>query len=295
MPPAATDKKVDKSYLSSAVDSINPWANSRAPTPTQESTNSSSGSGSKKAKKDELRPGLDTFAAGDPGDHSTTHLYGQSFRTYPADCPPLDVQWFHAVDVPKRKPRIERNRKGKASTTDTKPPVQPKKFSAFSSSDSRAIESRYQKLLEATEDHHEPGSVTGGRSSAARVKPDAPNISVGAGHGVTAATAGTRVPVNEDFLFDVDIEERELAPTYWLGPVYHGSSNQRSHVAVCIRTDLCPVRRGTWFFQEGSTLRSCEENLAAQLEEVCYQWIRRRLPLTCDAGLPQDAAMAVSE
>jgi hypothetical protein len=39
-----------------------------------------------------------------------------------------------------------------------------------------------------------------------------------------------KVPVNEDYLFDVDIERRELAPTYWLGPVYD-------------------VRRGTWFFQ----------------------------------------------
>ena len=35
---------------------------------------------------------------------------------------------------------------------------------------------------------------------------------------------------------------------YWLGPVYD-------------------VRRGSWFYQEGSTLRPCEENLAAQLEE----------------------------
>jgi hypothetical protein len=31
-----------------------------------------------------------------------------------------------------------------------------------------------------------------------------------------------KVPVNEDFLFDVSIEERELAPVYWLGPVYEG-------------------------------------------------------------------------
>ena len=57
-----------------------------------------------------------------------------------------------------------------------------------------------------------------------------------------------RVPVNEDYLFDVDIGERELGPVYWEGPVYE-------------------VRRGTWFYQEGSTLRPCEENLAAQLEE----------------------------
>lgn len=58
----------------------------------------------------------------------------------------------------------------------------------------------------------------------------------------------TKVPVNEDFLFDVDIERRELAPTYWFGPIYD-------------------VRRGSWFHQEGSNLRPCDENLANQLEE----------------------------
>ena len=66
----------------------------------------------------------------------------------------------------------------------------------------------------------------------------------------TSAEKGGRakVPVNEDFLFDVDIERRELAPTYWLGPIYE-------------------VRRGSWFYQEGSSLRPCDENLASQLEE----------------------------
>lgn len=56
------------------------------------------------------------------------------------------------------------------------------------------------------------------------------------------------MPVNEDFLFDVDIERRELGPVYWLGPIYE-------------------TRRGTWFYQEGSALRSCDENLSTQLEE----------------------------
>ena len=46
----------------------------------------------------------------------------------------------------------------------------------------------------------------------------------------TGKARTVKVPVNEDFLFDVDIERRELAPVYWLGPVYE-------------------VRRGTWFFQ----------------------------------------------
>ena len=59
---------------------------------------------------------------------------------------------------------------------------------------------------------------------------------------------GIKVPVNEDFLFDVDIDERELGPVYWEGAVYE-------------------VRRGSWFYSEGSTVRPCEENLAAQLEE----------------------------
>ena len=57
-----------------------------------------------------------------------------------------------------------------------------------------------------------------------------------------------KVPVNEDFLFDVDIDHRELAPTYWLGPIYD-------------------IRRGSWFYQEGTFLRPCDENLATQLEE----------------------------
>lgn len=64
----------------------------------------------------------------------------------------------------------------------------------------------------------------------------------------TEKGGSTKVPVNEDFLFDVDVQNRELAPAYWLGPIYD-------------------VRRGSWFYQEGSSLRPCDENLAGQLEE----------------------------
>ena len=59
---------------------------------------------------------------------------------------------------------------------------------------------------------------------------------------------GTTVPVNEDYLFEVDVENRELRPVYWLGPIYE-------------------VRRGLWFTQEGSHLKPCDENLAIQTEE----------------------------
>jgi hypothetical protein len=55
------------------------------------------------------------------------------------------------------------------------------------------------------------------------------NASVGA-QGGNIKSGGVMVPVNEDYLFDVDVEGRELGPVYWPGPVYD-------------------VKRGTWFYQ----------------------------------------------
>ncbi|EKJ69623.1 hypothetical protein FPSE_10219 [Fusarium pseudograminearum CS3096] len=232
MAPVAADKKTEKSYLSSAVDSINPWAASRSTTPIQKP----------KAEPDSLL----AAAPANPDDHSTTHLYGQSFRTYPSGCPPPKVQWFHAVDVPKRKPKLSR------STEPEQVSTLPKKFNAFSTSDSRALEAEYQKLLEKTESTRSQalGSTNvATRKRKAEVTGDATDDISDQAAGIPCSQpTGTRVPVNEDFLFDVDIESRELAPVYWLGPVYS-------------------VQRGTWFYQEGSNLRPCEENLAAQLEE----------------------------
>ncbi|OAR02599.1 hypothetical protein LLEC1_00341 [Akanthomyces lecanii] len=164
-------------------------------------------------------------------DHLTTPFHGQSFRRYPKGCPRPRVQWFHAVDVPKRTTLPPFETKG---VSEPKSIVKPKKFSAFSAEDSRRIEAQYQSLIEADEERrsmNEGAEAESQRSASDHTKED------------------TRVPVNEDFLFDVSIERRELSPVYWLGPVYE-------------------VRRGTWFFQDGSNLRPCEENLAAQVEEV---------------------------
>jgi len=137
------------------------------------------------------------------------------------------------IQVPKRKPAFLTGRRNKP-TAKEKPPVLPKKYAAFVPSDSRAIEEAYQKLLEEREDSSRDSSSFRGRA-ATRSSDILPSTS-------------THVPVNEDFLFDVAILQRELAPVYWLGPVYD-------------------VRRGTWFYQEGSNLRPCEENLASQLED----------------------------
>jgi hypothetical protein len=88
----------------------------------------------------------------------------------------------------------------------------PKKYSAFSKSDSKSIEIQYQRLLEAAEDD-------AGQAQEADVGPHASKQKRSLN-----ARIPTQVPVNEDFLFDVNIEERELGPVYWLGPIYEGET-----------------------------------------------------------------------
>ncbi|KAI0395417.1 DDHD domain-containing protein [Xylariaceae sp. FL0594] len=233
------ERKVEKSYLASAVESFNPWTSGRSTTPTLKDNPSQS------------QPKPSPPVAQRADDHATNTLYGQVFKKYPPDCPPLNVMWFHAVDVPKRKPQFLKPKKGKEE--ESTKPAAPKKFSAFSNVDSRSLENAYQKLLEEAETDRGKGlfrqhmrAHSSSRHPAPMSQEDAPNTSLDSD--ANSPSAGIRVPVNEDFLFDVDILQRELSPVYWLGPIYE-------------------VRRGTWFYQEGSLLRPCEENLAAQLEE----------------------------
>ncbi|GIJ88427.1 S23-interacting protein [Aspergillus pseudoviridinutans] len=166
--------------------------------------------------------GPDVLPRSQGEDHTVTNRHRLSLRHYPPDCPPLRVRWFYAVDSPKRKPPLSEHQK-----EEPKPLPAPKKFVPFSSKDSQAIESTFQKLSDveiAQEQTRKSGFLQETRKDL------------------------FTVPVNEDNLFDVDIERRELAPAYWIGPTYE-------------------VRRGTWFFQEGSAFKPCEENLATQLEE----------------------------
>jgi hypothetical protein len=107
----------------------------------------------------------------------------------------------------------------------------PSKFVSFGARDSRAIEVAFQKLSEEEDAvglqsssysrHFEGGDLGSG---------DLLVGAMGAGAGKVEVEESVEVPVNEDYLFDVDIKKRELAPVYWLGPAYD-------------------VRRGTWFFQ----------------------------------------------
>ena len=176
-------------------------------------------------------------------DHIVNHKVRFTQRNYPRDCPPLRPMWFHAVDSPKRRP----NPAGKSVKVE-KPPTPPKKYTTFSVRDSKAIEVAYRKLGE------EQGAASGsdkanigGTPSVKKVEQHAKgktNLSLDE----DLSPGKVRVPVNEDYLFDVDIERRELGPAYWLGPVYD-------------------VRRGSWFYSDSGTQRPCDENLAEQLED----------------------------
>lgn len=47
-----------------------------------------------------------------------------------------------------------------------------------------------------------------------------------------------KVPVHEDYLFDVDIGRRELAPAYWLGPIYEVRRGRCVHPDLSLATSL---------------------------------------------------------
>ncbi|KAG9240580.1 DDHD domain-containing protein [Calycina marina] len=222
------EKQPERSYL----ESITPWSISRSATPKSAPA---------------AQPGEGSGLKNQHGGYQASHYtYGFSSKRYPSDCPPLVPRWYYAVDVPKRKPKLL-----KSNTEETKPLAPPKKFVMFSAHDSSEIEAAYQKLADEHDDpnvdkSHETSIDTGNHNPVSTGK----NANTSQSEAGLDENAGgkVRVPVHEDFLFDCDVERRELAPVYWLGPIYE-------------------VRRGSWFYQEGSTQRSCDENLAYQLEE----------------------------
>lgn len=203
----------------SDISSFSPWA-SRNATPKLDQ---------KKANDERKQHPAPKMERG--GDHAVSHSNRLSFKNYPKDCPPLRVHWYHAVDVgddqvvkcearlkqlsqvPKRKPVLP---PAEQNMTSDKPPPVPKKYVPFSEADSRALEAAFQKWAEQEEAAEKERLIrdTNRRASVGEQSRD--------------MSKPIKVPVNEDYLFDVDIEKRELMPAYWLGPVYD-------------------VRRGTWF------------------------------------------------
>jgi len=77
------DEKIEKSYLSAAVESMSSWGGGPSRSSTPKPT-SAPGEGS----------GLKNQHGGD-----RKHGHGLSTKRYPTDCPPLNARWFYAVDV----------------------------------------------------------------------------------------------------------------------------------------------------------------------------------------------------
>ena len=192
------------------------------------------------------------------GDHRVNPRHRLSIREYPDDAPPLKVRWFFS-ESPKRKPKVL------CKLGDPPRPLVPaKKFIAFSAQDSRSIESSFQKLAEEEEkqtlaSHASSDLADDGQHRKGLSKREGSRHRGSGSAQASEESFQALVPVNEDFLFDVDIDARELAPAYWLGPIYE-------------------VRRGTWFYQDGSSSRPCDENLATQLEEGYVKTRPWRLP-----------------
>ena len=118
--------------------------------------------------------------------------------------------------MPKRKPQALSKPGDKP-----KPLGQPKKFAPFSARDSRSIESAFQRLAEEEKSGGNKEDSTGDISEA---RGNGDTIRDGTQNNTSINNAArkerggpVKVPVNEDFLFDVDIDQRELAATFWLG------------------------------------------------------------------------------
>lgn len=185
---AAQDES-SRSYLSK----LKPWSRSPSIQPS-------------KGKEGEPSPAPLQEQKG--ADHVVSHRHRLSLKKYPRDCPPLRPQWFHAVDVPKTRPHPA------GEVKDEKPAGVPKKYAAFSKRDSKAIEAAFQKLLEEG-DSEEALRLQQQRGETPNQRPNGKSHKLN-----TEDKPGKyKVPVNEDYLFDVDVDKRELAPAYWLGPV----------------------------------------------------------------------------
>jgi hypothetical protein len=225
------------------------------------------------------KPDEPSFEAQRGGDHSVSRRHRLSLRQYPRDCPPLNVKWFHATDIPKRKPQIKVD--VKAGEAEKAQPL-PKKYVPFSDRDSRAVEMAFQKLaLEGDAAARHRLSKRAGGPMEADHEEESGDLGISAQDSRDTKLRRTeaewddsvKVPVNEDFLFDVDVERRELAPAYWLGPVYD-------------------CRRGTWFTSDGTNLKPLDENLATQLEEGYLKVKPWRFPKQAQPQHQRSASMS---
>jgi hypothetical protein len=122
---------------------LSPWG-SRAATPKPPQTPRTTESGADDDAKAREREAA-VLGRQRGGDHVVDRRHRLSQKRYPQDCPPLAVRWYHAVDVPKRKPLSAHGLAPDASLPKAK------KWIPFSKSDSAAVETAFQKTADAAD------------------------------------------------------------------------------------------------------------------------------------------------
>lgn len=81
----------NRSYLAAGISAISPWG-SRTATPRPQ-----------QGRDEQQQASEAPLGAQRGGDHKVSQRPRLSLKNYPRDCPPLVVQWYHAVDVSIRK------------------------------------------------------------------------------------------------------------------------------------------------------------------------------------------------
>jgi hypothetical protein len=88
------------------LSNLTPWA-SRSTTPVPKPPQAEEGADKvpktdkdkEREKEKEKERTAAVLASQQGGDHVVDRRHRLSLRRYPADCPPLEVRWFHAIDV----------------------------------------------------------------------------------------------------------------------------------------------------------------------------------------------------
>ncbi|KAJ3109655.1 hypothetical protein HDU97_003132 [Phlyctochytrium planicorne] len=136
---------------------------------------------------------------------------------------PMHSRWFHACDAPKSDTTPFKPSPPPAPADGPKTAKVPTNWAPFSAKDSSAIETIWQTLQKL-------------KSSSGEGKGHDVDLNLG------NLKINTRVAVNEDQLFEVDVAKKEIYPVYWYGPTYD-------------------IRRGTWFMSaDGVKFMPCDDN-----------------------------------
>ncbi|CAB4413414.1 unnamed protein product [Rhizophagus irregularis] len=146
--------------------------------------------------------------------------------------PEIIAHWFHAIDVPlkdpnKKSPKSQASRSQTSSSSTTT-----SSSSSLTSSTNITLSNSHNKTYSSKQPTNwKPFSKRDSNALEAAFK----------------SGDDTKVLCNEDYLFEVDIPNREICPVYWSGATYE-------------------VIRATWFYQSDGKFLPCNENLSSQIE-----------------------------